>query len=50
MRLAGCDRIIFCVAPDDEARGVDRFYQRCGWSVLVREQKAWSMTLAEREA
>ena len=45
MRLAGCDRIVFCVAPDDETRGAGRFYQRCGWEALVREQKAWGLML-----
>jgi GNAT superfamily N-acetyltransferase len=41
LRLGRCDRIVLAVAQDDEAAGVDRFYQRCGWNVLVRQQKGW---------
>ncbi|HEU4328940.1 MAG TPA: GNAT family N-acetyltransferase [Roseiflexaceae bacterium] len=41
LRLGRCERLIFAVAPDSEAAGVERFYGRCGWRPLVREQKGW---------
>lgn len=41
LRLGRCDRVVLAVAPESEAAGVDRFYQRCGWSPLVRETKGW---------
>jgi GNAT superfamily N-acetyltransferase len=41
LRLGRCDRILLAVAPESEAAGVDRFYGRCGWTPLVREQRGW---------
>ena len=40
-QLGGGDRIILVVTPDDEAAGAERFYQRLGWQVLVRQRKGW---------
>jgi|GEM_PF-2752234 len=39
MRLAGCDRIVLSVLPDDEERGAGRFYQRFGWQPFTRSYK-----------
>jgi GNAT superfamily N-acetyltransferase len=37
---AGCDRVVLCVAADDEAAGAGRFYRRLGWDVISREIRA----------
>ncbi len=42
LRLGGCERVLLSVAADDEARGAGRFYQRLGWTALLRCQRAWS--------
>lgn len=42
LRGAGCERIVFSVAADDEAAGAGRFYRRFGWDVLVREARSWT--------
>jgi GNAT superfamily N-acetyltransferase len=39
LRLAGCERLILCVASPDEEAGAGRFYRRFGWEVLVREAR-----------
>ena len=44
LRLAGCDRCVFAVSPDDEEAGAGRFYRRMGWEPLIREQKEWIRT------
>jgi len=41
LRRAGCDRLAVSVDPDDEARGVGRFYRRFGLDVLARMIKGW---------
>ena len=41
LRLAGCDRCLFPVSPEDEKAGAGRFYGRFGWEPLVRELKWW---------
>lgn len=41
LRLAGCDRIVFAVADENEAAGAGRLYRRFGWEVLVREAHGW---------
>ncbi|MGH2352524.1 MAG: GNAT family N-acetyltransferase [Chloroflexota bacterium] len=46
LRLAGCDRIVFTVGADDEARGAGRFYRRFGWDVFVRETRSWRLARA----
>lgn len=43
MRLAGCERIIFSVLPEDEKRGAGRFYQRFGWQPLTHIHTAWRL-------
>jgi hypothetical protein len=40
-QLGSGDRIILVVTPDNEAAGAERFYQRLGWQVLVRQRKGW---------
>jgi GNAT superfamily N-acetyltransferase len=40
-QLGGGNRMILVVTPDDEAAGVERFYHRLGWQVLVRQRKGW---------
>lgn len=53
LRLAGCDRIVLCVASSNEAAGAGRFYRRFGWRVLVRElcpQTGSSVTGARKES
>lgn len=42
LRLGRCDRVVLAVAPESEAAGVDRFYQRCGWSPLSAKPRAGS--------
>jgi GNAT superfamily N-acetyltransferase len=44
LRLAGCDRIAFSVARDDEQNGAGHFYQRFGWHTFVRWQQGWSLS------
>lgn len=44
LRLGGCSRIVLSVAAEDEAAGAGRFYQRLGWSPLVRFQRGWVMS------
>lgn len=39
--LAGCDRVVICVAENDEAGGAGRFYRRFGWGVLARCTRSW---------
>ncbi len=43
LRLAGCDRIAFSVAADDEGRGAGRFYERMGWNAFTRLKTGWSL-------
>lgn len=43
MRLGGCDRVILTVAVADEAAGAGRFYERFGWNVLTRLERAWAV-------
>jgi GNAT superfamily N-acetyltransferase len=42
LRLAGCDRCVFSVGPEDEEAGAARFYSRFGWEPFVRERKWWT--------
>jgi GNAT superfamily N-acetyltransferase len=44
LRLAGCERLIFSVDSEDEARGAGRFYRRFGWEVLARHRVGWQRT------
>ncbi len=44
LRLAGCERIVLAVDSDSETAGADRFYQRFGWEVFVRETHRWMRT------
>lgn len=50
LRLGKCDRVVLAVAPESEAAGVDRFYQRYGWVPLVRQTKGWQWHPAADEA
>ena len=43
MRLAGCDRIVLSVVPDDEERGAGRFYERFGWQPFTRVHTGWRL-------
>jgi len=39
LQMAGCERVILCVAADDEAAGAGRFYRRLGWRAIAREDR-----------
>jgi GNAT superfamily N-acetyltransferase len=41
LRDAGCERIVFSVIPDDDARGAGRFYRRFGWEAWLVLEKGW---------
>jgi GNAT superfamily N-acetyltransferase len=43
-RLAGCERVAFAVASEDEEAGAGRFYGRFGWQVFTRSQIGWRLT------
>jgi GNAT superfamily N-acetyltransferase len=47
LRLAGCSRVIFSVASENESLGADRFYRRFGWNVLARFKKGWQHDLSQ---
>lgn len=39
--LARCDRLLISTDAAAEAAGIDRFYRRFGWEVLVRQTHGW---------
>jgi len=41
LRASGCERIVFSVIPDNEARGAGRFYRRFGWDTCLTFEKGW---------
>lgn len=47
LRLAGCSRVVFSVASENESLGADRFYRRFGWNVLARLKKGWQHDLSQ---